>query len=150
MLLPLKKLCSRFSLIALFLVCFQQMSEHQLRHTFGFQLCKHISTPFIATMSSLECIVQGFVNDKCAANITGEGGFFFPKKSSSHNRGSVRPTVSRGSEDPHWDSPLLHPQDVPVSPQQIHASERERAVHSFWKYCLRMSAGSGGKQNTFQ
>lgn len=31
-------------------------------------------------MSSLKCTVQGFVSDKCAANITGEGGCFFPEK----------------------------------------------------------------------
>lgn len=114
--------------------------------------CVNISilqlTPFIVTMSSLECAVQGFVSDKCAANITGEGGCFSPKKSSSFNGGSIRPTASRGSADPRWDSPFLYPQDEPVSPQQIHVSKGSPT--SLWKCCLRMLAGSGGKQNTFQ
>lgn len=52
----------------------------------------------------------------------------------------------RGSTaNPHWDSPLLQPLYEPVLPQQIRVTERERAVHRFGKYCLRVSAGSDGK-----
>lgn len=51
-----------------------------------------------------------------------------------------------GTANPHGNSPLPQPLCEPVFPQQIRVIERERAVHSFGKYCLGVSAGSPGKQ----
>ena len=51
-----------------------------------------------------------------------------------------------GTANPHWHSPFLQALYEPVFPQQIHVTERERAVHRFGKYCLSMSAGSDRKQ----
>lgn len=62
MLLTLQNCALIFSLIGLFLVCFQQMSEHQLRHTFGLQLCKHISAlayPFHSYKEQLKVYSPG-------------------------------------------------------------------------------------------
>lgn len=51
-----------------------------------------------------------------------------------------------GTTNPLWGCPLPQPLCESVFPQQIIVIERERAVHSFWKYYFRLSAGSDGKQ----
>jgi len=51
-----------------------------------------------------------------------------------------------GSANPPWDSPLPQPLCESVFPQQNRVTERERAVHHFGKYSLRVPAGSDGKQ----